>query len=307
MHFTAQGNQEVLDCSSCRTPYCKHKKKKKAVCTCGSKESVKCVCHSKNWQRFKLTDDCPCRTRQTQTPPTLGMYPEEPLGVIPGMTGIPETFPPNFVPGYQHPPGVGFPSGYIPAGYTSRTQRPETTETSSQCPICEEIEANNRAKNNKCSCGTKNHTCECPSYELEEPLPDFYIEINHKEANRLRSDMTQTTSGFNVKFKKRPIEVDMSFEDALNYYEDLETTHSGYTDPDLCDCDEKGRKKKKKKKNVKCECPYEPLPSPLHPLYQQPGTPSEPELKGFKVSVGGKGSASTGLQGVCCFDLITDN
>lgn len=198
------------------------------------------------------------------------------------------TLPPGSPPVYPAP--QGYPPGY-------NYQRPNSSDFSNQCPICDEIKAEEDRNKYKCGCKSKrkrkNAICECPPY-VEPPPIQYTEQVDEKEERKRKSDLCQTTSGFNIRFKKRAlVDEEMSFEDALKYFDELEGKTRTYYNEDACDCPDKA----KKKTDVECECPYVPIPEP-------PPPPPEPELKGFKMSVGGKGSASKGLSGVCCFDLI---
>lgn len=184
---------------------------------------------------------------------------------------------------------------------------------------------------NKCVCRNKrkkkkNVVCECspPSLGLEQdvvamisqPSPlDFsyeelikYQKYEQKQALKQKSDMTQTQSGFSVLKKKKPPpppETEFTVEDAVRYYatlnpdllKELCPPPSGFGEADDCDCEDK-----KKKSKVDCECPYEPPPPPP----PEPAKEEEGPFRGFKFSIGGKGSGSKGLGGVCCFDMIEE-
>ncbi|XP_037299644.1 titin [Manduca sexta] len=142
--------------------------------------------------------------------------------------------------------------------------------------------------------------CECPQVEElppeEEEIPEPEPP-SEREILKMKSDLTQTTSGFKLHKKgKPPPEEQLSFEEALSYYKafaELETL-----DKESCTCDDSPPPKKE----VECECPeqieyYEPSLS-LHE------TIAEEQLKGLKFAIGGKGSGSKGLDGICCFDMI---
>ncbi|CAK1554672.1 unnamed protein product [Leptosia nina] len=132
----------------------------------------------------------------------------------------------------------------------------------------------------------KRHTCECPPAPLEEEF-DPILWIDEKQIRKMKSDLTQNTSGFKINRVRRPAEPEMSFEEALSYV--IQSDEEKYRRL-LCLCEDD--KKKSNKKKVDCECP--PAPPP-------PEIPPEEEPKGIKLHIGAKGSSSKGLSGVLCF------
>lgn len=185
----------------------------------------------------------------------------------------------------------------------------------------------------KCACKNKrgkkkkNVICECPPPEpdLEEDLTPSPFEFSYdqlikyqlyeqKQALKQKSDMTQTQSGFTVLKKKKPPpipEAEFTVEDAVRYYatlnpdllKELCPPPTGFDEADEaqksddCACEEKT------KPEVDCECPYEPPPPPPPP---EPVKEEEGPFRGLKFSIGGKGSGSKGLGGVCCFKVIEE-
>ncbi|XP_052751424.1 uncharacterized protein LOC113516805 [Galleria mellonella] len=149
----------------------------------------------------------------------------------------------------------------------------------------------------------KKVVCKCPQQEdlflqnLEEYTNFEWIDI--KEVIKMKSDIAQTTSGFKFDVKPRqPPEVQMSFEEALQYYaehptEDLiEKDDWSYADKPL---------NSMSNTDVICECPYE-LPSEVDETRNK----SQQLRKGLKFHITGKGSASKGLSSVCCFDMVEE-
>lgn len=187
----------------------------------------------------------------------------------------------------------------------------------------------------------KNIICQCPPSEPKSEIktePDEELDlaylyqsyqwVDEKQVLRQKSDMTQTQSGFKIIKKKKPPappEPEFSVEDAVRYYVAI--------NPDLikdfcpqpqqdCPCASKSGKKMLNT-DVLCECPPGPpvygVPPPstgakTSPDSAKPGelpepvpTPPEDEPpRGFKFSIGGKGSGSKGLSGVCCFDMVQE-
>ncbi|XP_046977494.1 uncharacterized protein LOC124543339 [Vanessa cardui] len=140
----------------------------------------------------------------------------------------------------------------------------------------------------------KNIICECPEPE-PEPEIDYWDYYDEKEERRLKSDLTQTVSGFriNIPRKKTDREFDdfeMSFEETLRYIaENLESESSR-------------RKLQSKNVSVNCECPYEPyIPEAL-----EENTVEEEPFMGIKFHITGKGSGSKGLNGILCFQLLNN-
>ncbi|KAJ0183979.1 hypothetical protein K1T71_000402 [Dendrolimus kikuchii] len=185
--------------------------------------------------------------------------------------------------------------------------------TSCQCQLNADVETGTVSKKLKKSKRNKNKVepCQC---KKEEPVTstddeDPYILIDEKQMRKMQSDMTHMTSGFRMNKKKRPPkspppepEPLMTLEEALMYLEAYASLSESTDENSDSGVDGKKKKKKKKGKESQCECPQqsEPIPEP------EPEPELEPEepLKGFKFTIGAKGSGSKGLSGVCCFDLI---
>ncbi|CAH2103709.1 unnamed protein product [Euphydryas editha] len=162
-------------------------------------------------------------------------------------------------------------------------------------------------KNKKCQCKDylrKNIICECP--KEPEPEVDLSEWIDEKQMRKLKSELTQTRSGFKINKprKKNDIEksdIDMNFEELLKYIaENLEDESSKYN-KDVCSCSENSELKFK---NVitHCECPYEELPSQI----ETEQISEEEPFTGIKFHISGKGSGSKGLDGILCFELLND-
>ncbi|XP_028034771.1 uncharacterized protein LOC114246448 [Bombyx mandarina] len=150
-------------------------------------------------------------------------------------------------------------------------------------------------KKQACVCKDKNKNkkviCECPEEE-ELPIEDIDIVPDEKYMRKMKSDLTQTTSGFKLTKPKRPVEDNMSFEDALMYYKAFAEAEDVQED-ESCICNE--NQQVTISNNMICECPDEPS----EPLEEEP-------FRGLKISIGGKGSGSKGLTGICCFDLTQE-
>lgn len=225
-----------------------------------------------------------------------------------------------------------------------------------QCCVCK-----GKKGKRKCDChGKKKTVCSCPPTEPEEViheiLPGPLVEIDPeivrllkedfdkmdqaglKDEFKLKSDMTQTTSGFKFKFKKRPPspppkrlsnEV-LSFEDALQFFEDNPEAAAlcvpedfpdlaGFPEGQACTCDgplsaspgpppdsgttgPQAPTVPKLPKNLTCACPE--LEEVILPEESEISLvkPEEPEPKGFKIMIGGKGTAAKGFAGIPCFE-----
>ncbi|XP_047543790.1 uncharacterized protein LOC125075950 [Vanessa atalanta] len=146
----------------------------------------------------------------------------------------------------------------------------------------------------------KNIICECPEPE-PEPEIDFMDWIDEKEERRLKSDLTQTISGFRINIPRKKtdrenFEFEMSFEETLRYIaENLENESSKYNS-DICSC-KSDLKLQSKNVSVDCECPYEPYT----PEAPEEETFEEEPFTGIKFHISGKGSGSKGLNGILCF------
>ncbi|XP_045458445.1 uncharacterized protein LOC123668796 [Melitaea cinxia] len=163
-------------------------------------------------------------------------------------------------------------------------------------------------KNKKCKCKEKkllkkNIICECP----EEPEPEIDLSewIDEKQMRKLKSELTQTRSGFKInkprrKYDLEKSDLDMNFEDILKYIaNNLEEENNKYN-KDVCDCSSNLESKSKNITN--CECPYEEPPSQI----QTEETSKEEPFTGIKFHISGKGSGSKGLNGILCFNLLND-
>ncbi|KAM3968492.1 LOW QUALITY PROTEIN: uncharacterized protein ACR2FA_009378 [Aphomia sociella] len=169
----------------------------------------------------------------------------------------------------------------------------------------------------------KNVKCECPQDGEEvippiEPSEPFLPLIEDKdniagfewkdtkEIIKLKSDLTQTTSGFKFDVKPRPaLESLMSFEEALQYYAEHPSEADAILaeEQDVLNADKPvSIKKTGTVVGIKCACPYEP--PPLGGLGASDSENIIDLKKGFKFHVDGKGSASPGLSGICCFDMV---
>ncbi|KOB64662.1 Uncharacterized protein OBRU01_23860 [Operophtera brumata] len=144
--------------------------------------------------------------------------------------------------------------------------------------------------------------CECPVVIEKEVYIEPIIYNDEKEDMKMRSELTQTVSGFKFDFKKRlPLEEEISFEDALIFIEQNPCAFHGTND--CCTCD--GKLQPQQQADCECnpapncECPNDPL-LPQEMLVEEP-------LKGLKIHIGGKGSGSKGLAGICCFDMLQES
>lgn len=149
----------------------------------------------------------------------------------------------------------------------------------------------------------KNIICECP----EEPEPEIDLSewIDEKQMRKLKSELTQTRSGFKINKprKKNDLEksdLDMNFEDILKYIADSLAEENNKYNKDVCDCSNNLESKSKNVTN--CECPYEEPPTQI----QTELTSEEEPFTGIKFHIGGKGSGSKGLNGILCFNLLND-
>ncbi|XP_038216685.1 uncharacterized protein LOC119835772 [Zerene cesonia] len=146
-----------------------------------------------------------------------------------------------------------------------------------------------------CKCNkskkSKNIICECPQEPLEDEMEPFAW-LDERQLRKMRSDLTHATSGFKLNKTRKTVETEMSFEEALEFFELYQDEITG-SQSDQCFCEEK---KKKQKKLANCECPAVEEPPPEEP-------PEEP-FRGIKLRMAGKGSMSRGLSGVLCFELL---
>lgn len=181
-------------------------------------------------------------------------------------------------------------------------------------------------------------------FELEELL-DLQPQ-SPKDIFLMKSDKTQTTSGFKVQIKTKADEDELSYEEALFLLgDDLDDefiepemgsiggtwsgtplsyslgynkkTKRGSHDP--CSCEDPREFRNLStcdNPNVICECPNimppaVPAPPPqLNPPnapFDIAGTQPSGPASGIKFTVGGKGSGSKGLSGICCFDMLQDS
>lgn len=192
------------------------------------------------------------------------------------------------------------------AVYDHRSPQKPVQETKSVACQCDSKDSPQPVPESKDSCicrkkkkGTKNIMCDCPEVpEMEESLLLKSTPLIDEKLNlKMISDLTKTTSGFKIHTQKKiPTEEKMSYEDIMHYYKNFLTNDESDTlvDRQGCDCETS----RKKSENVYCECPYEP---------PQQEIVTEIPLKGFKFHIGGKGSGSKGLSGICCFDMIHEN
>lgn len=215
---------------------------------------------------------------------------------------------------------------YVQAGLVKHSTTTETSTSPRKNCVCTGKKGKKK----------KNIICECPPPEPEpepEPILEFYDTyqwIDQKQVLKQKSDMTQTHSGFKFFKKKKPPpvpEVEFTVEDAVRYYASMNPnllrdlvppppeyreTHTEYKD---CTC--KGNKKANN--DTECSCnDGEPLGDsgvggfsvaggpPLPPCPVEPIKDEEIPFRGLKLSMGGKGSGSKGLSGVCCFDMIQE-
>ncbi|CAG9558084.1 unnamed protein product [Danaus chrysippus] len=152
-----------------------------------------------------------------------------------------------------------------------------------------------RKKKKKSMKGKKNFICECPEEPEPEPEPIFVPYIDERILKKMKSDLTQSTSGFTFNINRKNMETEMSFEDALKFFED----HPEFNPPEryneeLCACRNKllGINRPG---SAPCICPEE------IPPYVEP---EEEPFQGFKFQIGAKGSGSKGLSGILCFDVV---
>lgn len=221
------------------------------------------------------------------------------------------------------------------------TQAPTTTEKTKTCACSGDVVGNPEKKRGFFS-RKKTVICECPQTENEpkpvpEPEPEplmyqSYKYVDEKEDLRQKSDMTQTQSGFRMfKKKKPPVQPEPEFtvEDAVRYYvamnpDFIKEFVPPPPEPKECPCSEfpiyldkvsqKSKKSQKKNSKIQCDCPpgetarVTPKSADAPSLPPAPEEPKEPEDEGpsggLKITIGGKGSGSKGLSGVCCFDMI---
>ncbi|CAB3226412.1 unnamed protein product [Arctia plantaginis] len=188
-------------------------------------------------------------------------------------------------------------------------------------PDSDNVGAESTSKKKKnCLCfGKKKRkiTCQCPPETESEVEPLLlYTYEDFEEARKLskqyKSDLTQTTSGFKFDKKKRPPaepKPEYTVEDAIRDYAIIKPDFIRSLVP-------RGVRRKNKvdcaceedvgvgsyeilKKNAKGGWEYE-NPEPVPP-------PLDVPLKGLKFSIGGKGSGSKGLTGICCFEMYQDS
>ncbi|XP_059055162.1 uncharacterized protein LOC131849173 [Achroia grisella] len=169
------------------------------------------------------------------------------------------------------------------------TKPPMRVKKGCKCPQDENL----KRKQNK------NTICECPQQEkkFSEDLEDYnkseWIDI--KKIIKMQSDITQTTSGFKFDVVPRPpLEPQMTFEEALQYYAEhpTEDLMEQAEEEDDCSCINKPMSTSTAKLDIDCEC------------LSEPEITKTGKHKGFKLQITGKGSASKGLSGVCCFDMV---
>lgn len=160
---------------------------------------------------------------------------------------------------------------------------------------------------------SKNSICECPEEQVRDPGPELYYDpylwIDEKETMKMKSDLTQTTSGFKFDIKRRRDDYlfgdTWSFEDALKYFADHpeEADALKKIDKEMCACDGTPPKK-----NLECECPEEVVTtgsSGAMALRSSLGAVQE-LFNGIRIRIEGKGSGSKGLDGILCFELLYD-
>jgi hypothetical protein len=258
----------VHSCDSCARPAAKGK--------------VTCMCHGKGETKAKNKKPCPCQ-RYTKDEESEGNY--DPLKngcdccICAGGKGV----------------------------------------KGKKCQCAESTCLAGRRKKRRCDCATDPLDSELYfDYELLETLIKENRKLEQKDDLKIKSDMTQTTSGFRFKLKKKPPS-EISLEDAIKYFEDHpEEVPEPLPDPEICVCiDEikaQSEKKRSKKfslfKRNKCGCPEDEARGNAdgNLIGIPPGLLDEEAatVKGFKLSVGAKGSGSKGLSGVCCFDLLNE-
>ncbi|XP_050361226.1 uncharacterized protein LOC126780647 [Nymphalis io] len=144
---------------------------------------------------------------------------------------------------------------------------------------------------------TKNIICECPE---PEPEIDFIDWIDEKHDRKLKSDLTQTISGFKINIPRKKTdwenwELEMNFEETLRYIaENLENESKQYNS-DICSC-KSDLKLQSENVSIDCECPQDAYT----PEAQEEKIFEEP-FTGIKFHISGKGSGSKGLNGILCF------
>nr|XP_034839610.1 titin-like [Maniola hyperantus] len=130
--------------------------------------------------------------------------------------------------------------------------------------------------------------CECP----EEPQLEFQFNIedwiDEEQIRKMKSDLTQTVSGFKLKMTRRTPEREMGFEEILKFY--AEACEQKYKRVEY----EKVKPQLKKNDLVDCICP------PVEENVELSGASEEP-FQGIKFHIGSKGSGSKGLAGILCF------
>ncbi|KAJ8737962.1 hypothetical protein PYW08_000557 [Mythimna loreyi] len=125
--------------------------------------------------------------------------------------------------------------------------------------------------------------------------------ILSEELLKKNSLETERVSGFRLMKEKReppepePAEADFTPEDAIRYL--------AMMNPDLFHTIMAEEQAKLDGTYV----PPPPPPPPPPPVVQAPPPGSKEAFRGLKFKIGGKGSASQGLSGVCCFDLLTES
>lgn len=159
-------------------------------------------------------------------------------------------------------------------------------------------------------------TCQCPSETESEVEPLLlYTYEDFEEARKLskqyKSDLTQTTSGFKFDKKKKPPQEptpEYTVEDAIRDYAIIR--------PDFIRSLVPPGVRRKNKADCACEedvgvGSYEILKKNAQGAFEYenpvPVPPPDVPLKGLKFSIGGKGSGSKGLSGICCFEMYQDS
>lgn len=165
--------------------------------------------------------------------------------------------------------------------------------------------------------------CECPPQEAVLPVSmnNEFNWVDGAEINKMKSILTETTSGFKVNKKKRPPpepEKPFNIEDAIRYYATLKPElFRNIVEEQDKQRQHEGKGAKGKKSEVQCICSAETATPARHSVPSLPSASETPRsdetqdedapFRGLKIRVGGKGSGSPGLTGICCFDMVQDS
>lgn len=298
---------------------------------------------------------CPCELHappQSKTEPALSAGPETEAGPA-NLAGLQD---PNKIATGPAGQTIGQ-SGQMgqtqligPAGESSLVETGETYAhaATKQIRFSSTIGTSTDRKS-KCACQDKHGKkkkkviCECPPEEPKpEPEPEPLLPsernfewVDQAQINKMKSGMTETTSGFKINVKKQPppppsqTEPEFSLDDAIRYYasmkpelfRDIMEEHQKKQDRPDFHARQSGQDKNP---DVNCECTADsddlsqrqtggtggPGPSESEPSEPVPSEITQEEegpFKGLKFKIGGKGSGSPGLAGICCFDMLQES